>query len=128
MAIKIPPFWPADPEVWFAQVEAQFSTQNITNKRTHFDHVIAALAPEITTEVRDLLLSPLADHPYDVLRAELIKKQQLWNNAACNSYSPQRKAVTSNLLSFSAECSNSAGPNPDNRFLRELFLQRLPGP
>jgi len=68
VGIKLPPFWPTDPQVWFAQVEAQFNTRGIT--KTRFDHVITS---KFAIEVQDLLIRPPADTPYDTLKAELIK-------------------------------------------------------
>ena len=131
VTVKILPFWPADPQVWFAQVEAQFSTRNITSQRTKFDHVVAALAPEFATEVRDLLLQPPADTPYDVLRAQLIKRtaaseqrclRQLFTAEELGDRTPSQL-----LRRLQQLLGDAAGPNPDNTFLRELFLQRLPG-
>ena len=72
--IKLPPFWPQDPQLWFAQIEAQFTTRHVTVSRTKFDYVVASLAPEFAVEVRDLLLNPPDETPYEVLKQELTKR------------------------------------------------------
>jgi hypothetical protein len=35
--INLPPFWPADPAIWFTQVEA---TKKLTSQKSKFDFVV----------------------------------------------------------------------------------------
>ena len=68
VTLKIPPFWPSDPQIWFAQVEAQFNTKAITGQKIKFEHIVFSLSPEVAQEIRDLILSPPINSPYDVLK------------------------------------------------------------
>ena len=71
-AVKLPPFWSGNPEVWFKQVESVFSTRKITVQQTKFDYVVQALDNSTAEKVQSVILSPPED-PYDTLRAALIE-------------------------------------------------------
>ena len=71
--VKIPPSWPSNPILWFMQVESQFMLRRITAQLMKFHYVLANLSQEIATEVRDLLMNPPAENPYDVFKETLIK-------------------------------------------------------
>ena len=127
--ITLPPFWPKDPELWFAQIESQFATRRITTSRTKFDYVVSSLSPEFATEVRDLLLHPPAETPYEVLKAELTKRtpaseqrriQELLSAEELGDRTPSQV-----LRCIQQLLGNMAG-TVDPTLLRELFLQRLP--
>ena len=69
VSIMLPPLWPAYPEVWFAQVEAMSTIRVVTVQKTCFDYVISSLSPDFAMEVRDMLMKPPMDNPYEVLKA-----------------------------------------------------------
>ena len=75
--VKIPPFWPSDPEIWFMQVESQFAVKRVTSQMTRYHHVVATLSPAIASELRDLIRNPPRDRPYDTLKELLIRRTTL---------------------------------------------------
>ena len=74
VSIKLPPYWPNDPVLWFTQVEAQFTTCGITAKGTKYAYVVGSLQPDVAQEVQDLLLNPPMTEPYSFLKDEMIKR------------------------------------------------------
>ena len=113
--------------MWFAQVEAQFSTRGITVERTKYDYIIAALSSDTAMEVRDLILNTPADTPYTVLKRELIRRtagsnqqklQRLFNEVELGDQKPSQLLRRMRQL--------WPGGDTNEALLRELFLQRLP--
>ncbi|KAH6943866.1 hypothetical protein HPB50_000197 [Hyalomma asiaticum] len=130
--IRLPPFWTADPQLWFLQVESQFTARRITAELTKYHHVVASLPPAIASEIRDLLVAPPAENAYTTLKQLLISRltpsepqrlQQLLHDTELGDPTP------SQLLRHMRQLLHTAGAattDADSRLLRELFLQRLP--
>ena len=90
-----------------------------------FDYVVASLSPEIAFEIRDLLIRPPTDNPYNTLRAELVKRtaaSELQQREELGDRKP-----TQLLRRMQQLLGDHLGATAENNaFLKELFLQRLP--
>ena len=127
VSLKLPPYWPNDPALWFAQVEAQFATRGITVPETKFAYVVSSLQPEIAQEVRDLLIDPPKTERYKTLKAELVRRtstseQKKLHQLLISEELGDRKP--SQLLRRMKQLLGDG--KLEERILKQLFLQRLP--
>ena len=110
-------------------MEAQFATRNITQQKTWFHYVIAALDPKVAAEVHSLVLHPPEDALYDKLRSELIKRtkaseQRRLQELLTAEELGNRKLTQ--LLWHMQQLLGDSGPALDSSFVCELLLQHLP--
>ncbi len=127
ITLKLPPYWPTDPTVWFAQVEAQFATRNITNRKTKFQYVVSTLQPEIAQEIRDIIISPPTEKPYDVLKSELVKRTSASEQRRLQQLLTEEELGDKKPSQLLRKMYQLLGDNRvEEQILRQLFLQRLP--
>lgn len=127
VGVKIPPFWPEEPALWFAQIEGQFMITGITSDTTRFYHVIAHLDQQYASEVKDIITSPPLDNTkYIKLKTELIKRlsasqvnkiKKLLSNEELGDRTPSQ---------FLRHLRTLAGPIVHEDFLSHLWSSRLP--
>ena len=113
VSVKLPPFWPTNPHLWFAQVEAQFAIKGITVQKTKFDYMVSSLSPEFAMEVCDLLISPPEDAPYDALKTHLIKCTAAIDQQSYNSFSVLKNWETVDPHNYFSGCNNWWGTLQD---------------
>ena len=64
VSLKLPTFWTSQPEVWFAQAEAQFNHRGISASDSKYFYILAALDQETATPLLDFISHPPADYKY----------------------------------------------------------------
>lgn len=74
IGIKVPPFWHDCPEIWFAQIEAQFAVGKITSDNARYNTVVASIESKVLCQVSDAVLNPPAAAKYENLKRVIVSR------------------------------------------------------
>ena len=126
VALKLPTFWTAQPDVWFAQAEAQFNLRGITADDTKYYYVVAALDQDTATRVLDLISQPPDDNKYSTLKGRLIDTFGLNKRERASRLLHFRPLGDSKPSALMDEMLALLGDHPPRLLFEQLFLERLP--
>lgn len=126
VAVRLAPFWPEDPDLWFAQVEAQFETAGIKTDATKFSTVIQQLDSTVAREVRDIILTPPTDGKYEKLKQELIKRLSISREQRLRQLLMCEEMGDRKPTQFLRHLRQLGGDGVTDQFLRTLWTNRLP--
>uniref|UniRef100_A0A6P7GI94 Uncharacterized protein LOC114338493 n=1 Tax=Diabrotica virgifera virgifera TaxID=50390 RepID=A0A6P7GI94_DIAVI len=112
ISVKIPPFWPNDPETWFLQVENQFTLANITSDATKFNYIVANLETVYREDVK--------------LKSELIKRLSASQQQKIKRLLDHEELGDRRPSQFLRNLQSLAGTTVPDNIVRSLWLGRLP--
>ncbi|XP_052749151.1 uncharacterized protein LOC128200273 [Galleria mellonella] len=96
VGIRVPPFWPEEPEIWFAQ------------------------------EVKDIIISPPPTEKYEKLKTELIKRLSASREKQVKQLLMHEELGDRRPSQFLRHLQSLAGPNVPEDFLKTIWTSRLP--
>lgn len=126
VGVKVPPFYPEKPALWFAQLEGQFTLSKITTDETKFYYAMAQLEPQYAEEVEDIITSPPAQGKYEKLKTELIKRLSASREKRVRQVLTGEELGDKKPSQFLRHLQHLAGPGLPEDFLRSIWSSRLP--
>jgi hypothetical protein len=124
-AVRLPPFWPDRPGLWFATAEAQFDFASVTSEKTKFNYVISQLEYRHAPEVEDLIILPPANEPYTTLKTELVRRLSASRDQRVRQLLTHEEMGDRKPSQFLRH-PKSLAPDVPEDFLRSIWSSRLP--
>ncbi|XP_047543180.1 uncharacterized protein LOC125075510 [Vanessa atalanta] len=126
VGVRVPPFWPDEPDIWFAQLEGQFMIAGITNDATKFFYVVSQLDRQYAREVKDIITNPPARDKYEKLKSELIRRLSASNEKKVQQLLMHEELGDRRPSQFHRHLQGLAGQEVTDEFLRTIWTSRLP--
>lgn len=126
VGVRIPPFYPEKPALWFAQLESQFFLANITTDATKYHYAISQLDPVYASEVEDIISAPAGPNKYERLKTELIKRLSASREKKVKQLLIHEELGDRKPSQFLRHLQHLAGPAIPEEFLKTIWTSRLP--
>lgn len=126
VSLKLPAFWTSQPEVWFAQAEAQFNLRGVTASDTKYFYVLAALDQETATRLLDFISHPPEEYKYEAFKERLLATFGLSRRERASRLLHFRPLGDSKPSALMDEMLGLLGDHPPCLLFEQLFLERLP--
>lgn len=126
VGVKTPPFWPEDPELWFQQLEIQFTLSNVTTDSTKFFYALSQLDHTYISQVKDIIRDPPATGKFEKLKVELTKRLSASREKQLRQLFMHEDMGDRKPTHFLRHLKNLAGPSVSDELLLSLWSGRLP--
>ncbi|XP_064076289.1 uncharacterized protein LOC135194601 [Vanessa tameamea] len=124
--LKVPPFSPEDPELWFALLEGIFESFNIVDDRSKFSTVITSLDIPYAKSVKDIIINPPAKNRYGKIKMELIRRLSASHEKKVKQLLTHEELGDRKPSQFLRHLQDLAGPSVPDDFVKSIWSNRLP--
>ncbi|CAB3220775.1 unnamed protein product [Arctia plantaginis] len=125
VGVRVPPFWPADPTVWFAQLESQFILSRVVTDETKFHYVVSQLDTQCAMEVKDVIKNPPASGKYEKIKTELIKRLCASQEKRLKQLLEREELGDRKPSQFLRHLEGLAGADVPSQFMKTIWTSRL---
>ncbi|XP_077262041.1 uncharacterized protein LOC143897329 [Temnothorax americanus] len=126
VAIRIPPFWSDEPELWFAQLEGQFVLSGVTQDSTKYSYAISQLDSRQIKEIKDVITQPPEADKYGTVKRALVQRMSVSQEQRTRQLLEHEELGDRRPTQFLRHLRTLAGENIPDSLLRTLWLGRLP--
>jgi len=126
IAVRIPPFWPEEPELWFMQLEGQFTLCGIIDDEAKYAHILSKIEPKQAREIKDVITRPPTTDKCKTLKRILIQRLTDSQEQKIRQLLEQEELGDRKPSQFLRHMSTLAGSTVPNELIKTLWLCRLP--
>ncbi|XP_067205350.1 uncharacterized protein [Linepithema humile] len=126
VAVRVPPFWPEEPELWFAQLEGQFLLGGIMQDATKYAYAISQIDTKHAREIKDVITSPPANGKYETVKNALIQRLSISQEQRIRQLLEREEMGDRKPAQFLRHLKTLAGATVPDQLLKTLWMGRLP--